>query len=92
MTEQDRFNLAPDLAREILHRRFTKKSLQQFLDNFFHNPNGQPLCEVDESGLVTDYAFIYGINPAWGYVDIYYLKVPYGDEDIYITEIGISDD
>jgi len=47
-----------------------------------------------EADLVRDYAFIGSIFEDYGYMDIYYLKIPFNttghDETIYITEIAVS--
>jgi hypothetical protein len=76
-------------ADELVNRRFTEKELRDALVDFgaigdFHN--------VDESGLVADYAFIAPIFKERGYIDIYYLKIPYGDKQIYVTEVSVSDE
>jgi len=47
------------------------------------------LSDVDESGLVADYAYVIGMFDDYGYMDIYYLTIPYGDEKIYITEVSL---
>lgn len=50
------------------------------------------LDDVDESGLVEDYALIGGIKKYFGILDIYYLKIPYGDQTIYITEVNVANE
>ena len=74
---------------ELVHRRFTMQELKDALVGF--GATGE-VNEVDESGLVADYAFIAPIFEHRGYIDIYYLKVPYGDKPIYVTEVSVSDE
>lgn len=50
------------------------------------------LDDIDETGLFNDYAFIMGVFENYGYIDINYLKIPYGDEDIYITEMTVEEE
>jgi len=50
------------------------------------------LSDVDESGLVCDYAFIGSLFQDYGYLDIYYLKIPHGKKTIYITEVSTSNE
>jgi len=72
--------------QEIVGKRFKDKTdLELFLQNKY---DIKSIDNVDESGLVTDYAFIGSISENCGYLDIYYLKVPYGEETIYITEVN----
>lgn len=87
--EEIKMDIATNLAEEILYSRYTKEELLLLLNQSFGNNN--ELNEVDESGLICDYQFIYGINKAWGYMDIYYLKVPHGDKTIHITEVSVCD-
>ncbi|WP_152184428.1 hypothetical protein [Sulfurimonas indica] len=69
-----------------------KESLENHLKELFKiDPI---LDDVDESGLVSDYAFIGSIFQDYGYLDIYYLKIPFNkagrEETIYITEVNVS--
>jgi len=72
----------------LVGTRWTKESLSEHLAAKFGLP--VDLQEVDEEGLVGDYAFLWGLFEEWGYVDIYYLKIPIGEQSIYITEINVS--
>jgi hypothetical protein len=71
----------------IVHKRFTRKSLTEYIRNGLAEKI--VLEDVDESGLVADYAFIVGLEEH--YVDIFYLKQPYGDKEIYVTEICVTE-
>jgi Rad3-related DNA helicase len=77
-------------APTLLHTRWTKEELQLHLQDKFGLTS--ELEDIDESGLVADYAFLMGIYEDYGYIDIYYLLSPLGEDDIYITEISVSDE
>jgi hypothetical protein len=70
----------------------SKKHLENYLDETFQIDTN--LSDVDESGLVGDYAFLGSIFQNYGYMDIYYLKIPFdksgSNNTIYITEIAVS--
>lgn len=46
--------------------------------------------EVDKSGLVSDYAFIASFEDDYTFADIYYLEIPYGEKNFYITEVSVD--
>ena len=48
--------------------------------------------EIDEGGLVCDYAFLCGIFENYGYVDIYYLIPPIDSEVLLITGTEVSEE
>jgi Rad3-related DNA helicase len=77
-------------APTLLHTRWTKEELQLHLQEKFGLTS--ELENIDESGLVADYAFLMSIYEDYGYIDIYYLISPLGEDDIYITEISVSDE
>ena len=67
------------------NKRFdSSKELQDYLKKEF---NIVSFAKIDKSGLVSDYAFLAGINEDWGYVDIYYCK---GYNGFIITEVSVS--
>jgi hypothetical protein len=70
----------------LVHTRWTKEQLELFLSH--HLDENVKLYDVDEDGLVSDYCFIFehgGFD-----IDLYYLKAPFGDCEIYITEYAIN--
>ena len=76
--------------QEIVGMRFKDKAdLELFLQKKY---GIKSLTDVDKSGLVRDYAFLGSIFEKCGYLDIYYLKVPYGEETIYITEVSATNE
>jgi len=83
-------NMRANLEKELIWHRFeSKEELEKVLKKY--GING--LDEVDESGLVADYAYIGAIDEeGYGYVDIYYLKVPYGEDKILVTGVEISEE
>jgi hypothetical protein len=74
----------------IVNKRFTKKELLELLKKEYDVYSD--LEDVDESGLVEDYAWIVSITKDFGYIDIYYLKIPYGDKEIFVTEVSVADE
>ncbi len=92
MTEQEKYNKALEFYNTLPHTRWNKKKLQQHLNEELEN--NFKLEKVSEEGLISDYAFIYPINNDWGYIDIYYLLVPFAEDshNIYITEINVSEE
>jgi len=72
----------------LIGTRWTKATLEAHLQEKFSLSS--KLDEIDESGCVSDHAFIIGISEDYGYIDIYFLKVPYGLKEIYITEVTVS--
>ncbi len=87
--ENELANYVSSSAEELVGTRWkSKEELEQHLVN--KGMIAKNLEDVDESGLVQDYAFIGGIKKYFGILDIYYLKIPYGDESIYITEVCVS--
>jgi hypothetical protein len=78
------------IEKLILHKRFTISELSELLQKEY-GIDGE-LIEVDKSGLVSDYAFITPITKYTGYIDIYYLKIPFGEKNIYITEVNVFDE
>jgi hypothetical protein len=83
-------NMKANLEKELLWSRFkSKEKLEKVLKKY--GING--LDEVDKSGLVADYAYIGAIDSeGYGYVDIYYLKIPYGEDRILITGVEVSEE
>jgi len=78
------------LEKTVVNNRFTKAELNDLLQKkcgFISE-----LQDIDESGLVGDNAYIVGILEHCGYVDIYYLNVPYGEKEIYVTEINVMNE
>lgn len=76
-------------GQKLAGTRWTKDELHEHLcAEYGIERTSDGLADVDESGCVNDYAFIIGIGEEFGYIDIYYLKVPYSEKDIYITEIS----
>jgi hypothetical protein len=88
--EVNKINDIKEYASTLLHTRWTKEELQAHLQEKFGLTS--ELGDVDESGLVCDYAFLMGIYEDYGYIDIYYLISPLGEDSIYITEISVSDE
>jgi hypothetical protein len=74
----------------IVNKRFTKKELLELLKKEYNVCSD--LEDIDESGLVGDYAWIVSITKDFGYIDIYYLKIPYGDKEIFVTEVSVVDE
>lgn len=79
-----------EYAKELVHTRWAdKEALEKHLQEKFELSS--TLDEIDESGCVNDYQFLMGIFDGFGYIDISYLKVPYGEDTIYISEVSIDD-
>ena len=92
--EQTKYDLVlNNIEDDLLHTRWNVKSLEEHLKNTY---NITGLCDIDKSGLISDYAFIVPINPTWGYVDIYYLTIPYDitgtNETLMITEVSVCEE
>jgi hypothetical protein len=83
-------NIKINLEKELLWHRFkSKEEIEKVLKKYGVNN----LDEVDESGLVEDYAYIGAIDKeGYGYVDIYYLKIPYGEDRILVTGVEINEE
>ena len=83
-------NMKKNLEKELLWSRFeSKEALEKVIKKY----GIKELNEVDESGLVADYAFIGAVDEeGYGYVDIYYLKIPYGENKILITGVEVSEE
>lgn len=77
-----------DLEKLVGTRWKDKKHLQEHLQNTYELSTS--LNDVDESGLVNDYTLIMSIFKEYGYMDIYYLRIPYGEKSIYVTEVSVS--
>jgi len=90
MTKEKIIYIKEDLKKLVGTRWKDKKHLQEYLQNSYEL--NSVLSDVDESGLVSDYAFIMGIFENYGYMDIYYLKIPHGETSIYITEVNVSEE
>jgi hypothetical protein len=80
-----------DIESLVGTRWKNKKHLWEYLKNKYEL-EGEKLQKIEKSGLISDYAFVCGIFKEYGYIDIYYLKIPYGEEKIYITEVSVSED
>ena len=92
--EQVKYNLIESsLEDDLIHTRWSIPKLKKYLNKKY---GINSIKKVDKSGLTADYSLIGAINKHWGYVDIYYLKIPYdksgSGNTIYITEVGISDE
>ena len=74
----------------LAHKRFTKEGLEKVISDTYGFDC--KLSAVDDEGCVADYALISGIDHDYGYIDIYFLKVPFDEKDIYVTEVSASDD
>jgi len=83
-------NMKENLEKELLWSRFeSKEALEKVLKKY----GIRELNEVDESGLVADYAFIGAVDEdGYGYVDIYYLKIPYGENRLFITGVEVNEE
>jgi len=83
-------NMKKNLEKELLWNRFeSKEALEKVLGRY----GIKKLNEVDESGLVADYAFIGAVDEeGYGYVDIYYLKIPYGEDRILVTGVEVNEE
>jgi len=83
-------NIKENLEKELLWSRFeSKEALEKVLKKY----GIRELNEVDESGLVADYAFIGAVDEdGYGYVDIYYLKIPYGENKILVTGVEVNEE
>jgi len=83
-------NIKENLEKELLWSRFeSKEALEKVLKKY----GIKELNEVDESGLVADYAFIGAVDEeGYGYVDIYYLKIPYGENRLFITGVEVNEE
>jgi len=84
----DKITQIKKYAQTLVYTRWTKEELEKHLQEKFNLTS--TLEEIDESGCVADYAFLMGIYDYYGYIDIYFLKVPYDEKDIFITEISVS--
>ena len=80
---------------EYVGSRWSKEGLEFALQSRFNLPN-LTLVDAEESSLTSDYAFIAGIYKYIGYINIYYLKVPYDinkeGKGIYITEVNVMEE
>jgi len=74
--------------KEIIGTRWTKSTLQKHLREKLSL--GSELYEIDESGCVRDFAFAMEVGERNGIIFIYFLKVPYASDEIYITETSVS--
>lgn len=72
----------------LVHTRWTKDELEKHLQEKFDLTS--TLNEIDEDGCVSDYAFVMNVYEDYGYIDIYFLKVPYDERNIYITEVSVD--
>jgi hypothetical protein len=89
MTDGEIAYIKEDLKNLVGTRWKDREHLQKHLQDTYELSTS--LNDIDESGLVADYAFIMGIFEHYGYMDIYYLKIPFGDDEtIYITEVLVS--
>jgi len=82
--------ISKEMEKIVGTRWESKQQLKDYLSDKFKIDVS--LSEVDESGLVGDYAFIGSLFQDYGYLDIYYLKIPHGEKTIYITEISASNE
>jgi len=74
----------------LVHKRFTKAELQETISKEFGF--ACTVGVIDDEGCSCDYQFVVGIGEDFGYIDIYYLKVPFDEKDIYVTEVHASED
>ena len=87
--KEEKINHIQESSERLVGTRWrNKEQLQEHLRSTYELST--VLDDIDESGLVNDYAFIMGIFEDYGYMDIYYLKIPFGEKSIYITEVNIS--
>lgn len=91
--EQARYGkICLDIEDTLVHTRWNKDSLEKYLQKEYDIQ--EPLSKIDKSGLISDYAFIAKINEDWGYIDIYYLEIPYDFAGtgltFMITEVIVS--
>lgn len=90
--KQDIFNQIKQYMETLVGSRWSVESLSKHLSDKFGLD--VELNDIDEEGLLHDYALLWGIFEEWGYVDIYYLKMPYDKtgtgDTIYITEVSVS--
>lgn len=83
--------LISESAEKLVGTRWeSKEVLEKHLIN--EGLIAKNLDDVDESGLVQDYSFVGDIIEESGILDIYYLKIPYGNESIYITEVNVTNE
>ena len=84
----DKITQIKEYAQTLVYTRWTKEELEKHLQEKFNLTS--TLDEIDESGCVSDYAFLMGIYEGYGYIDIYFLRVPYDEKNIFITEVSVS--
>jgi len=82
--------ISREIKKIVGTRWESKQQLKEYLSNEYKMDI--LLSDVDESGLVCDYAFIGSLFQDYGYLDIYYLKIPHGEKTIYITEVSASNE
>ena len=80
-----------DIEHDLVGTRWSNDSLRAHLSDRY---NIKELYDVNESGLVSDYAFTASLDYNGMYVDIYYLTIPYDKDNsgntLYITEVNIE--
>ena len=86
-------HISYELKKLVATRWKNKEELENHLNKtFFIQSN---LVDVDESGLVQDYNLIGSVFEDYGFIDIYYLKIPFDNsgsgKTIYITEVNIKE-
>jgi len=80
--------ISRELKSHLPHSRWSRQELQEHLHAL--GLIGE-LGEIDGDECSCDHAFIHGIWKESGYVDIYYLQVPYDERTIYITEVAVCE-
>jgi len=84
----DKITQIKEYAQTLVYTRWAKEELEKHLQEKFNLTS--TLDEIDESGCVSDYAFLMWIHEDYGYIDIYFLRVPYDEKNIFITEVSVS--
>lgn len=88
LEDEEKIQAIREYMETLIHTRWKQCELEKHLQEKFGLTS--TLDEVDEDGCVSDYAFLMGIFDGYGYIDIYFLRVPYDEKDVFITEVNIS--
>lgn len=85
---QERKKSIIHFIENLVHKRFSKKILEELLSNFFNT--NVTLCDMTNE-WDNDYRVSFDVNDKdFGYIffDIWYLKTRRKEERMYITEVG----
>ena len=85
------FYMVAENIDSLQWNRWTKEELEEKVAVLIGKDKVE-LGEIDEEGLVSDYAFLCGIFENYGYIDIYYLIPPIESEVLLITGTTVSEE